>query len=159
MELNVDKYSFLEEIEMLMQMVGDFQIENFRNLEVQEEEKEPRELVSFVDRESENMLFEKLSKLYPQAEFWGEENGKRGEADWMWLVDPLDGTTNYLNHLDQFSISVALLYKGQTQFGAVYKPISTEFFHSFKGEGFYHNHKQLIPVKTQREFRKAFKRI
>ena len=44
---------------MLMQMVGDFQIENFRNLEVQEEEKEPRELVSFVDRESENMLFEK----------------------------------------------------------------------------------------------------
>ena len=61
---------------MLMQTVGDFQLENFRNLEVQEEEKEPRELVSFVDRESENMLFEKLSKLYPQAEFWGEENGK-----------------------------------------------------------------------------------
>ena len=155
MILEVDRNHFVEEVEGLMQVVGDFQLENFRDLEVQEEEKEPRELVSFVDRESENMLFEKLSKLYPQAEFWGEENGKRGEADWMWLVDPLDGTTNYLNHLDQFSISVALLYKGETHFGAVYKPISSEFFHAFKGFGFFHNHKRLKAVKSLRQFPKA----
>ena len=155
MLLELDRYKFIEEVERLLQGVGDFQLDNFRDLEVQEEEKEPRELVSFVDRESENMLFEGLSPLYPEAEFWGEENGKRGEADWMWLVDPLDGTTNYLNHLDQFSISVALLYKGKPQFGAVYKPISSEFFHAFKGLGFFHNHKQLHPLKTQRSFEKA----
>ena len=155
MELNVDKYNFVEELEMLMQRVGDFQLDHFRNLEVQEEEKEPRELVSFVDRESENMLFEKLSELYPSAGFWGEESGKREEADWMWLVDPLDGTTNYLNHLDQFSISVALLYKGEPQFGAVYKPISLEFFHAFRGFGFFHNHKQLQKYEARDQFRKA----
>ncbi|EDM28338.1 inositol monophosphatase (Extragenic suppressor protein) [Lentisphaera araneosa HTCC2155] len=155
MLLELDRYKFIEEVERLLQGVGDFQLDNFRDLEVQEEEKEPRELVSFVDRQSESMLFEGLSPLYPEAEFWGEENGKRGEADWMWLVDPLDGTTNYLNHLDQFSISVALLYKGKPQFGAVYKPISSEFFHAFKGLGFFHNHKQLHSLQTQRSFEKA----
>ena len=129
----------LEKVKDLVKQVGAFQLKHFRSIEAITIEKDVNELVSFVDETSEQLLFTGLSAIYPEAAFWGEEGGLRSEADWTWLVDPLDGTTNYLNGLDQFSISVALLHKGETQFGLVYRPANDELFHAFRGEGFFHN--------------------
>jgi myo-inositol-1(or 4)-monophosphatase len=129
----------LSQVKSLVKQVGAFQLKHFRSTEAITVEKAMNELVSFVDETSEQLLFKGLTEIYPDAAFWGEEGGQRGEADWTWLVDPLDGTTNYLNGLDQFSISVALMYKGVTQFGVVYRPANDELFHAFRGEGFYHN--------------------
>lgn len=131
----------------LLNEVGLFQLEHFRSQEKFTIEKGHNELVSFVDETSEQKLFDGLSQIFPEAAFWGEEGGQRSEADWTWLVDPLDGTTNYLNGLDQFSISVALLHKGETQFGVVYRPANEEFFHAYRGQGFYRN-----DVKVEADF-------
>jgi len=85
-----------------------------------------RETVSFVDVESEKKLAEGLFPLVESAGFYGEESGKKGSQDLVWIVDPLDGTTNYLSGLDQFSVSVALVKDGKPVLGIVHKPFSGE---------------------------------
>ncbi len=98
-----------------------------------------RETVSFVDVESEKMLQQGLLPLIEGAGFFGEESGKSGSQDLVWIVDPLDGTTNFLSGLDLFSISVALVENGEPVLAIVYKPISGELYSSIKGQGACYN--------------------
>ena len=72
------------------------------------EEKLAREFVSEVDINAEKMLIEGLQKLLPDAGFYGEETGKQGDDKLRWVIDPLDGTINFLSGLEPFCISVAL---------------------------------------------------
>src|ERR1043166_2933604 len=68
------------------------------------------QLVSYVDREAEKMLVEGLSKLLPEAGFITEENTiKREDKEWMWVIDPLDGTTNFIHNIPVFSVSIGML--------------------------------------------------
>ncbi len=149
--IELDQEIVVKKVYALMKEVGRFQLGNFRAQAVKIEEKSPRELVSFVDQESEKMLFEGLQKVVPEACFWGEETGKRSDKDLMWLVDPLDGTTNYLSELDQFSISLALIDKNKPVFGAVYKPSNREFYHAFKGRGLYRDLVKIAPYADDKE--------
>jgi len=98
-----------------------------------------RETVSFVDVESEKMLLEGLMPLVENAGFYGEESGKQGSQDLTWIVDPLDGTTNFLSGLDHFSISVALVENGKPILGVICKPFSGELFTAIKGGGVFYN--------------------
>jgi len=103
------------------------------------EEKQTREYVSEVDLQSEKILQSGLKNILPDAGFYGEETGCQGYDHLRWIVDPLDGTTNFLSGLDQFSISVALEKDGQTQLGVVYRPASEEIYTAVRGQEFRHN--------------------
>ncbi len=131
----------------LVVKVGAFQLGYFRSMERGSAEiKSLRETVSFVDVESEKMLMDGLMPLVEGAGFYGEESGKTGSQELMWVVDPLDGTTNFLSGLDHFCVSVALVNDGQPVFGIVYKPFSGEMFEASEGEGVTYNGEVKVPV-------------
>ncbi len=118
---------------------GEFQLRHFRNMPPGSgDAKKLREMVSFVDVESEQMLRESLIRLVPDAGFYGEETAVDRKST-EWIVDPIDGTTNYLSGLAQFSISVALYCEGRPQLGIVYQPATGDLFTAIKGRGFHHN--------------------
>ncbi|MEN9333937.1 MAG: hypothetical protein RLY35_1117, partial [Bacteroidota bacterium] len=82
--------------------------------------KTPNNLVSFVDKESERQLVAGLSEIFPLAGFIAEEGtGERAEI-WNWVIDPLDGTTNFLHGVPIWCISVALCYNQQAVIGIIY---------------------------------------
>jgi myo-inositol-1(or 4)-monophosphatase len=128
----------------LVKRVADYQMEKFRTMPAGSgNQKMAREFVSEIDLRSEQMLIDGLSKLLPAAGFHGEETGKSGAEDYRWIIDPLDGTTNYLSGLDQFSISVALYDKKDCQLGVVVRPASQEIFSASRHNGLHRNGKPL----------------
>ncbi len=142
----------LESVINLVRKVGAFQLKYFRQMaDDASDMKAERETVSFVDVESEKMLAEGLLPLIDHVGFYGEESGKSGNQDLVWIVDPLDGTTNYLSGLDQFSISVALVKDGTPELGVVYKPFSREVFSCIRGQGVAYNGKVLRPRYPEAE--------
>jgi myo-inositol-1(or 4)-monophosphatase len=129
----------------LLEQVADFQMTYFRRIgEESVDMKAAKETVSFVDVESEKMLFDGLAAICPEAGFFGEESGKSGDQDLVWIVDPLDGTTNYLNGVDHFSISVALVQNNEPIVGVVYKSVSREAISAVKGQGVKHNGSPIL---------------
>ena len=133
----------------IVEKASAFQMQHFRMMPSgADDQKAVRELVSFVDVESEKILMEGLMPLVDGAGFYGEESGKTGSQDLVWIVDPLDGTTNYLSGLDHFSISVALVQNGEPILGIVHKPFTKETFSSVKGNGVHYNGKLLDKVST-----------
>lgn len=93
-------------------------------------------LVSYVDREAEQMLVERLSKLLPSAGFLTEEGTVAQQAaDLQWIIDPLDGTTNFLHGLPHFSISVGLKAGDELVLGVVHHVPNGELFYAWQGGG------------------------
>ena len=114
--------------------------------------KGPANFVSAADKRAEETLFRELSKARPNYGFLGEEGGKREGADksHTWIVDPLDGTTNFLHGIPQFAISIALERDGAIVAGLVYNPVVDEMFLAEKGKGTFLN-EQRIRVAARRE--------
>lgn len=102
-------------------------------------------LVSYVDKASEQQLIEGLQKLIPSAAFLAEEGTVAFEPkEWLWIIDPLDGTTNFLHQLPFFSISIALQQEGKTVLGIVYEVNNQELFYSWNGaDGTFLNKKKV----------------
>lgn len=124
----------------LMRRVGDFQCRFFRGTPPAETaEKAARELVSEVDLRSEELLLSGLCELLPEAGFYGEESGRHGDDALRWVVDPLDGTSNFLSGLDQFAISVALERRKVVELGVVLRPVSGEYYSAVRGQGLMRN--------------------
>lgn len=91
-------------------------------------------LVSYVDKESEKILVERLSHLLPGSGFLAEEGtDQKGSNDYTWIIDPLDGTTNYLHGFPLFAISIGLQRKNSTVLGIVYDVCQKECFHAIEG--------------------------
>ena len=99
--------------------------------------------VTEADLASEKFLIEKLSQVLPQADFCAEESGVSGNGDYCWVIDPLDGTTNFAHGVPHFCISVALAYKNQSICGAIYQPLLDEFFWAEQGKGAWLNGKKI----------------
>ena len=95
------------------------------------------DVVTRADKESEELIAGMIAERYPDHAILGEEGGSRGcaESDWRWVVDPLDGTTNYSQGLPVFAVSIALQHKGETVVGVVYAPYLGELFTAVKGGG------------------------
>ncbi len=95
------------------------------------------DVVTRADRESEELSVRSILKRYPTHAILGEEGGARGDAasEWRWVVDPLDGTTNYSQGLPVFCVSIALQYRGETVVGVVYAPYLRELFTAVRGGG------------------------
>lgn len=113
--------------------------------------KGPGDFVTAADRKAERTIFEELSKARPGYGFLMEEGGAIEGADktHRWIVDPLDGTTNFLHGLPIFSISIALEREGQLVAGLVYNPISDDMYVAEKGQGAYHNNRRLRIAQRQ----------
>lgn len=101
--------------------------------------------VTKADLESEGYLIKHLQPLIPEAAFFAEESGKRGNTaqGYCWVIDPLDGTTNFAHGLPYFCISVALTQNNVPVFGMIYQPITDELFYATQGNGAYLNGKPL----------------
>lgn len=108
------------------------------------------DLVTEVDELSEKILLHSIGAAYPDHGFLSEEYGsKNSEAEYMWVIDPLDGTTNYTQGIPIFAISVALQYRGETVLGVVYQPVMDELFTALKGKGAYLNGREIkVSVKS-----------
>ncbi len=107
--------------------------------------KGPANFVSLADRRSEEMLYEDLAKARPGYGFIGEEGGTREGADktHTWIVDPLDGTTNFLHGIPQFAISIALSREGTVIAGVIYNPANEELYTAERGKGAFLNDQRI----------------
>ncbi len=101
------------------------------------------DFVTQVDQASEAIIIETIQKAFPDHAFYGEESGKQGENHTIWVIDPLDGTTNFIHGFPQFCISIAAVHKGKTYHAVVYDPLKDELFTATKGQGAQLNHKRL----------------
>jgi myo-inositol-1(or 4)-monophosphatase len=95
----------------------------------------PIDLVTETDRACEEAILEVLGEAFPDHAVLAEESGARGEGEYRWLVDPLDGTTNFAHGYPQVAVSLALVRGAQTVFGLVYDPIRDETYCASRGGG------------------------
>ena len=109
------------------------QLERVDDLAV--ETKRHNEFVTEVDKRAEAAILDTISRAYPAHAFLAEESGSRGEGEFVWIIDPLDGTTNYLHGFPVFSVSIALQVKGRLEVGVVYDPMRQELFTAVRGSG------------------------
>lgn len=100
------------------------------------------DLVSYVDREAENKLVRRLREILPEAAFYteeAEENQALTAQPYHWIIDPLDGTTNFMHNLPIFAISIGLMHGQEMVLGVVYEVNREECFYAWKGGGAYCN--------------------
>lgn len=106
-------------------------------------EKAHNEFVSEVDQQAERVIVEVIRRAYPSHGILGEESGaQRGDA-YTWVIDPLDGTTNFLHGFPQFSVSIALKYRDRLAQAVVYDPLRNELFTATQGEGAQLNERRI----------------
>ena len=138
------------QIDLLIKKVGDFQIQNQSKVIASDiEEKSLNQLVSYVDIESEKMLVAGLKSITPSAGFITEEKTSNHQnEDLYWIIDPLDGTTNYLFGHTKYSISIALYQNGKPIYAHVFVPPDNESFVAYP-EGAFLNGKEIYVSKRE----------
>ena len=99
------------------------------------EKKGHNDFVSSADLAAERAIIDVIHKHYPDHAIHAEESGIHGESDHVWIIDPLDGTTNYLHGFPVFGISIGLQINGRLEHAVVYDPMREELFTASKGEG------------------------
>ena len=105
------------------------------------------DFVSEVDRAAEQTIIQTLLDAYPDHAILAEESGAQGESEYLWIIDPLDGTTNFLHGFPQFAVSIALQHKGIITQAVVYDPTKNELFTATRGRGAFLNDKRLRVTK------------
>jgi myo-inositol-1(or 4)-monophosphatase len=110
---------------------------------------EERNLVSEIDKTSEAKIISIIKRHYPNHAILAEESGASSmSADYKWVIDPLDGTTNFLHGLPIFCVTIAIEYKGEIVAGVVYDPNLEELFTAERGSGAYCNGKRMRVTQT-----------
>ncbi|MFC3121130.1 inositol-1-monophosphatase [Agaribacter flavus] len=108
--------------------------ENLDDLQIQQ--KGTSDYVTKIDREAESAIIAKIQQSYPNHSFVGEEGGSiTNDPEFTWVIDPLDGTTNFIRGIPHFAVSIALLNKGKLDQAVVFDPIRGELFTASKGAG------------------------
>ncbi|MEW5892743.1 MAG: inositol monophosphatase family protein [Pseudomonadota bacterium] len=105
--------------------------------------KRENDFVSEVDHAAEQAIIDTLLTAYPGHAILAEESGVTGESEFQWVIDPLDGTTNFLHGFPQYAISIALLHKGVPTHGVVYDPTRNELFTASRGAGAFLNDRRI----------------
>ena len=130
-------------------------IRDFGEIEnLQVAKKGPRDFVTMTDKRVEKILIEEFSKAKKNYSFLTEENGKieNNEKDKIWIIDPIDGTTNFLHGIPHFAISVALKIDNQLSSALIHDPIKNEIFFAEKNNGaYFNNHRIRVSSKTDIE--------
>ena len=97
------------------------------------------DFVSEVDREAEQAIIKMLLDAYPSHSILAEESGGAGKSEFQWIIDPLDGTTNFLHGFPQYAVSIALAHKGVMTQAVIYDPVRNDLFTATRGHGAYLN--------------------
>jgi len=96
-----------------------------------------------VDRGAEAEIIRHIQKAYPQHAILGEEGGQIGESDVVWIVDPLDGTTNFLHRFPHFAVSIGIQVKGRLEHGIIYAPCTQDLYVASRGAGATLNNRRI----------------
>ncbi|MEP7206475.1 MAG: inositol monophosphatase family protein [Casimicrobiaceae bacterium] len=108
--------------------------------------KGPKDFVSEVDRAAEAAIVETLLEAYPDHAILAEEGTAKGanaDAENLWIIDPLDGTTNFLHGFPQYCVSIALQHRGQITQGVIYDPVRNDLFTASRGRGAFLNDRRM----------------
>jgi myo-inositol-1(or 4)-monophosphatase len=97
------------------------------------------DFVSEVDHEAEHAIIKVLLDAYPSHSILAEESGAAGKSEFKWIIDPLDGTTNFLHGFPQYAVSIALAHKGVMTQAVIYDPVRNDLFTASRGSGAYLN--------------------
>lgn len=106
-------------------------------------EKQKNDFVTDVDLQAEEKIIEIIRKNYPFHSILAEESGSAPGDDTVWIIDPLDGTTNYIHGFPHFCVSIAVQQKGRIEHGLIYDPIRQEIFTASRGGGAHVNNRRL----------------
>lgn len=152
----VDLGKVLEEVKDWAREAGELQRANFRRRDLAIESKSNvTDLVTEIDRRSEEIITGHIRSNYPDHAILAEETGRNSrESDYLWVIDPLDGTNNYAQGLPIYCVSIGLRYKEETLLGVVYAPYLDELFWASKGQGAYCNGER-IKVGRERELNRC----
>ncbi len=112
-------------------------------------EKQRMDFASEVDKLAESEIVKELRRAYPDHAIVGEEGSAIGRGPLTWVIDPLDGTHNYLRGIPHFSVSIAMLDKGVPVYGVVFDPLRNELFTASKGDGAYLNDRRIRVSKRE----------
>jgi myo-inositol-1(or 4)-monophosphatase len=113
--------------------------------QIKVETKRRNDFVTEVDRAAENAIIEVLREAYPNHAILAEESGasKGSQGEYVWIIDPLDGTTNFIHGMPHYCVSIGLQHKGVMQQGVIYDPVKNELFTATRGAGAYLNDKRI----------------
>lgn len=147
-----DLSALCNQVITLTKEVGNFIRAEAANFDVSRmEHKGLNDLVSYVDKEAEKRLVAGLEKFLPQAGFITEEGTKTQQSeDYNWIIDPLDGTTNFIHGLPVYSVSIALQQEEELVLGVVYDICRDECYHAIKGGGAFCNQERIHVSKAPR---------
>lgn len=125
---------------------GDVLVDMLMTADVRE--KSTKDLVTDADERAQDVIKKVLLSHFPEHAFVGEEGAPEADVDFRtaaacWIVDPLDGTANYVHKLGYFAVSIALTYRGVPVVGVVYNPLAGETFHAIRGEGAFLNDRPI----------------
>jgi len=112
------------------------------------------DFVTDVDRKAEAEIMATIRRAHPDHAFHAEESGRSGESEYVWIIDPLDGTTNFLHGFPTFAVSIAVEHRGKLQHAVVYDPMRQELFTASRGDGAQLDGKR-IRVSNQRSLEGA----
>ena len=103
-----------------------------------------KEAATKYDRLADELIISRIREAYPSHSLLTEESGHiEGDADWLWIIDSLDGTGNFANSNPMFAVCIALVHMGHLYLGTVYAPAIDEFYFALKGGGAYLNDKKI----------------
>ena len=109
--------------------------------------KRDKDFVTEVDKAAEAAIIEVLHEAYPDHAILAEESGASGDSEYVWIIDPLDGTTNFIHGFPQYAVSIAQQHKGVLQHAVVYDPTKNELFTASKGAGAFLNDRRIRVTK------------
>src|SRR5512135_401603 len=126
-------------------LAGDIIINNLGHLPKEDvQTKQAFDFVTKVDRWSDAAIMQKIREKFPSHRFLTEETLKEEDTgNYRWIIDPLDGTTNYIHSYPMFSVSIALEYESEIIMGVVFDPLKDELFHAVRGGGSFLNNRKI----------------
>jgi myo-inositol-1(or 4)-monophosphatase len=117
--------------------------------QLQVERKSRNDFVTQVDRNAEREIINIIHKAYPQHAILAEEGGALGDNEVVWIIDPLDGTTNFLHGLPHFAVSIGIQYRGRLEHGVIYAPCTQDLYVASRGVGATLNNRRIRVSKCR----------
>lgn len=112
--------------------------------EIEFEMKNMHDILAVADLESEKIIISTIKKYFPDHSILSEEKGEEdNKSEYLWIIDPIDGTINFSRHIDEFCISIAVEQKGELILGLIYEPLKNNLFLAEKNKGAFLNDKQI----------------
>ena len=141
---------FLEFAIHTAKAAGLIQMKYFGNISSIEKKSTNIDLLTNADKESEKFIINEIQKKYPQHSILSEERGALNtNSEYLWVIDPLDGTTNFSHNLPIFAVSIALVHKGhKTLCGVVYNPAANKCFYAEHNKGSFMDGKLIKPTSS-----------